>query len=106
MREELNLTPETLKAMLERGESVKVVDVREEWEYSRYRIPGSVSMPLSRFTSLFRTLHADEKIVMVCESGSRSEQAAQFLHYRGIKNALNLIDGMNGWIQAGYEVEQ
>lgn len=92
--------------MIERGEPLKIVDVREEWEFGRYRIPGSISMPLSRFTSLFRTLHPDEKIVMVCESGNRSEQATQFLHYRGLKNAVNLIDGMNGWIQSGYEVEQ
>ena len=106
MHQDDSITPDMLKSMIDKEEPVKIVDVREEWEFSRYRIPGSISMPLSRFTSLFRSLHPDEKIVMVCESGNRSEQAMQFLHYRGLKNAVNLIDGMNGWIQSGYEVEQ
>jgi len=85
---------------------VSIVDVREEWEFSRYRIKGSQSVPLSLFALSFRSIPRDRTVVIVCEVGERSKQATQFLRNRGWENVFNLEGGINAWMEAGYGLER
>jgi len=59
------VTPNELKAMLERGEAV-VVDVRGKDEYQRGRIKGAISLPRGEAAARASELPKDKLIVFYC----------------------------------------
>src|SRR5450759_5296316 len=94
----LEITAVDLKARLDRGDDLLVVDVREPQEYQINRIPGSVLMPLGDVPKRYNELDPDREIVMQCKTGGRSAKAADFLRSVGFKRVLNLSGGVLGWI--------
>ncbi|EQD34837.1 Rhodanese domain protein, partial [mine drainage metagenome] len=86
-----------LRARMEAGSPPRLIDVREDWEYQKGHIPGSEHLPLSRFIQAYPTLPKNQELVIVCESGSRSGQAAQFLSGQGYGSVHNLVGGMSAW---------
>lgn len=91
------LTVEELKARLDRGEKVFILDVRNPEEYEICHIAGSVLMPLPELPQRFGELAMDQEIVVHCKSGMRSQKAIQFLHSRGFSKLLNLKGGIMAW---------
>jgi adenylyltransferase/sulfurtransferase len=87
-----------LKQRLDRGDSLKIVDVREPNEYQINRIEGSVLIPLGDVPQRYRELNPDEEIVVQCKMGGRSAKAADFLRSVGFKRVLNLRGGILDWI--------
>ena len=95
---ETEITPVGLKARLDRGDDVKIIDVREPHEYQINRIAGSTLIPLGDVPKRFRELDPDRLLVMQCRSGARSAKAADFLRSQGFKRVLNLKGGILAWI--------
>jgi rhodanese-related sulfurtransferase len=92
-----------LRQLLE-SETVSLVDVREAGEHARERIVGSQLHPLSRFDA--ETVgNLPEPIVLYCESGNRTIQAAKQIGAIGDRRVYHLRDGIAGWKQAGYRTE-
>jgi rhodanese-related sulfurtransferase len=78
---------------------ITVIDVREPMEYVGGHIPGSHNIPLSRLASV--TLPSGP-LVLVCQSGIRSEKGLADLLRRGHPHPLADLDGgMSAWEQAG-----
>jgi adenylyltransferase/sulfurtransferase len=94
-----DLTPLELKAALDRGDKLVLVDVREPQEYEINRIPGSVLIPLGEIPRRYEELgDKDGLVVTQCKSGVRSAKAAAFLRTAGFTNVKNLTGGILGWI--------
>ena len=93
-----SITPVELKAALDRGEKITVLDVREPQEYQINRIPGSVLIPLGEVPRRYQELDAGGVIVCQCKSGARSAKAAAFLRTVGFSRVQNLTGGILGWI--------
>src|SRR5438309_1568342 len=87
-------TVEELKARLDRGEAVFILDVRNPEEFQICRIPGSTLIPLPELPHRFRELDADREMVVHCKSGLRSQKALQFLRQQGFRNIKNLKGGI------------
>jgi len=87
-----------LKQRLDRGDRLKIVDVREPNEYQINRIAGSVLIPLGDVPQRYRELNPDDEIVVQCKVGGRSAKAADFLRSVGFKRVLNLKGGILDWI--------
>ncbi|MEE9904643.1 rhodanese-like domain-containing protein [Chlorobium sp.] len=85
-----------------------LVDVREKGEIERkaFDVPEVMTVPLSRFESLYREIPADRKVVLVCRSGNRSTTATAMLMSHGYRNVANLQDGIIGWERAGLPVRK
>lgn len=100
------LTPHEARKWIQQG--AHVVDVREPYECAMGHVPGAVNIPLGRFVAESRNLPKDRKLVLVCASGNRSSQAAQYLVGQGYEGAKvgNLEGGTSGWMAAGFEVER
>ncbi len=100
------LTPHEAQTWVQAG--AHVVDVREPYEYAMGHVPGAVNIPLGRFTAEVGKLPKDRKLVVVCASGGRSSQAAEYLVGHGFdrENVGNLEGGTYGWMSAGFEVER
>ncbi len=87
-----------LKARIDRGDKLRIIDVREPNEYQINRIPGSVLIPLGEVPRRYAELDPDEELVMQCKVGGRSARAADFLRSVGFKRVLNLKGGILDWI--------
>lgn len=94
-----NITVEQLKARIDAGEKINLVDVREPAEYAEFNINGML-IPLGKVQSMqldeIEDLK-DEEIIIYCRSGNRSGQACLFLDAMGFKNTKNLTGGMLEW---------
>jgi sulfur-carrier protein adenylyltransferase/sulfurtransferase len=87
-----------LKQRLDRGDALKIVDVREPNEYQINRIAGSVLIPLGDIPKRYNELNPNDEIVVHCKMGGRSAKAADFLRSVGFKRVLNLKGGILDWI--------
>ena len=83
----------------------QLIDVREEDEYAAGHIPGTLNIPLSELPARFDELSEDSPVLLVCNTGVRSSQAALFLAGMGYDDLYNLEDGTKGWMKKGYAVE-
>ncbi|WP_461610708.1 sulfurtransferase TusA family protein [Cytobacillus kochii] len=85
-----------LTEKIAKGESLQILDVREEAEYAFGHIPGALSVPFGRLQQELNKLNQDEPIYVICRTGNRSDMAAQLLESREFK-AVNVVPGMNSW---------
>jgi len=87
-----------LKQRIDRGDKIRILDVREPTEYQINRIAGATLMPLGEVPRRYVELDPGEELVVLCKMGSRSAKAAEFLRSVGFKKVLNLKGGILDWI--------
>jgi adenylyltransferase/sulfurtransferase len=92
------ITPRELKAAIDRGEPVVIVDVREPQEYQICRIEGSTLIPLGEIPRRHDEIDRARVVVCQCRSGVRSAKAASVLRGVGFPRVLNLTGGILRWI--------
>ena len=81
-----------------------LVDVRERDEFVTERAQGAVLVPLSEFAERHAELPRDRRLLMICQSGSRSMSATMFLLQRGWTDVRNVDGGTAAWAKAGLPV--
>ncbi len=86
-----------VKEKLLSGDSFQVLDVREEDEVKRKRIPGSTWIPLAKLGKQVGELDKNKEIAVHCESGLRSYKACLKLQEQGFENVKNVDGGMLCW---------
>lgn len=83
------------------NKDVFIIDVRESEEYMNGHIQNSYNVPLSKIEDISKLMIPfDSKIIVYCQSGNRSNQAAKYL----IKNGYTKVYDMGGIIYWNYEV--
>lgn len=93
------ITVEALKAKLDAGENIHLVDVREPHEHAEFNI-GGLLLPLGKVQTLQIEEIEDlkgEEVYIYCRSGNRSGQACLMLESMGYSNAINVVGGMLAW---------
>ncbi len=106
------LTVQEVKAVLDKAPSARdkgfvLVDVRTVEEHDRGAIPGTdLNIDYREIARRHSELGVglDDHIVVYCQSGKRSNVAADTLSDLGYKNVYNIRGSMNAWLQAGYPV--
>ena len=88
-----------LAAMLEAGDPVFLLDVRQPWEHETAALPGSVLAPLDQLAHQARELtpHEGATIVVYCHHGIRSQHGAALLQHLGFQNVVSLAGGIDAW---------
>jgi len=89
---------ETLAAR--QGEAF-LLDVREPGEYQRGHVSGAVNLPQAELASRLDELPRERSILVICQTGSRSRHAAQFLTQSGYTDVANVVGGSSAWRRAG-----
>jgi sulfur-carrier protein adenylyltransferase/sulfurtransferase len=94
------ITATELKDMLDRGDNIYLVDVREPNEYEIVSIPGATLIPKDRILqgSALEALPQDKKIVLHCKSGARSAECLAVLHNAGFSDAVHVGGGVLAWV--------
>ncbi len=95
----LDLTVEELKARMDSGEKLNLLDVREPNEFEVSHLEGAKLVPLGTLSQALAELSSwkNEEIICICRSGQRSGAAARFLNESGFAKARNLSGGMKAW---------
>jgi len=63
------------------------------------------SEPVGRFTALFVETQLEDHLVVYCQSGHRSNIAAETLTDLGYRHVYNVTGSMNAWLAAGFPIE-
>ena len=94
-------------------EDAVFVDVRESHERAQGFIPGSIHAPRGFLEFIAHPegpMHnpvftSGKRLILYCGSGTRSALAGKTLHDMGLSNLVNLAGGIQGWLQAGGDLE-
>jgi len=91
------ITAEALKARLDAGENLILLDVREAWEFETCHISGSTNISMSNVQQMLDELKPDDETVVICHHGMRSFQVASYLEGNGFNKITNLEGGVDAW---------
>jgi adenylyltransferase/sulfurtransferase len=91
------ILPRELSSLLNNGEAITVIDVREPYEWNIGRIPTARLMPLGSMPHAADAIDRESEIVVYCHHGVRSDLAAQDLVEVGFRHVRNLIGGIDRW---------
>jgi rhodanese-related sulfurtransferase len=97
-----------VQARLASGETFLLVDVREESEFARGRLPGARHIGKGVIERDIETLVPDPAtpLVLYCGGGYRSALAADALQKMGYTNVISMDGGWRAWTAAGLPIEQ
>ena len=73
------ITTTELQQLLEQGEQLHLVDVRESDEVAQGMIPGAIHIPLGEVPERMDELDKAKSYIIICRSGGRSGRASEFL---------------------------
>lgn len=90
------ITTAELQQKLEKGETLQMIDVREDDEVAVGMIPGAIHIPLGEVPERLDELEKTTPYVLICRSGGRSGRAAEFLEAQGY-DVTNMVGGMLDW---------
>jgi rhodanese-related sulfurtransferase len=102
------LTVDQVKAKLDRGERFLLVDVREDNEWTKDHVTGSVHMGRGVIERDIEGQIPDHntEIVLYCGGGFRSALAADNLQKMGYTNVFSMDGGIRDWRQKGYPLSK
>jgi monothiol glutaredoxin len=90
------LSAPDLKALLDSGTAIELVDVRTREERAIARIDGSRLLDQAYHDALLRR-DRDTPIAFQCHHGVRSQHAAEYFRREGFRNLCNLRGGIDAW---------
>lgn len=92
------ITATELKARLDNGDDIQIIDVREPHEYDIARLDNSTLIPLAQVVGRMSEIDEGRETVVHCKGGGRSARAIEALQAAGFKGRLvNLKGGIGGW---------
>jgi rhodanese-related sulfurtransferase len=91
--------PRDVKAKLDAGEPVVLIDCREPEEYALCRLEGSTLIPLGELARRTDEVEVPEgaSVVVYCHHGVRSISGAYILANAGIPNVASMAGGIEAW---------
>lgn len=91
------ITPEELKSQLTNNGQLFLLDVREADEHAEFNIGGKL-IPLNEVLANQAMIPKDQRVIVYCKKGIRSQIAIQRLEEKfGFTNLINLKGGMDAW---------
>ena len=101
------ITPQSLKALIDSNQPFYLIDVRESQELSSGHIPNAIhlSKGIVERDIEKQIVNPDALIVVYCSGGFRCALVAHSLQDMGYTNVFSLDTGLQGWIDAGYPLD-
>ena len=96
----------TLKAHIEAGDRLQILDVRSDEEWAEGAIPTARHIYVPDIVDQAERLERSEPIVTYCGSGYRASMAASILARQGFERIYNVPGSITAWEDAGYPLEE
>ena len=93
-----SVSPQEAQQRIDAG--AMLLDVRESVEYQTFHAPAAKLISLGALDRRLKELPKEREILVICNSGNRSAQAANLLAHEGFK-VTNIKGGMVAWQAAG-----
>jgi rhodanese-related sulfurtransferase len=95
------MLPQQVKARLDAGEPVVLLDVRQPEEFEYCRIAGAHLLPLGDLIRQAGTVEVPEQatVVVYCHHGVRSLTGAHLLMQAGVEDVVSMAGGIDAWSQ-------
>lgn len=96
----LEVSPQDVKARLERGEKIALIDVREPGEHAVSRIEGADLIPMRTVPAELASLDAraeDSTLIVFCHHGVRSLNVVHWLREHGVDACQSMSGGIDAW---------
>ena len=95
---------DVVKARLDKGEVLTIVDVREESEFAHDHVPGAIHLGKGVLERDAEQKLPDlgTEIILYCGGGFRSALAADNLQKMGYTNVVSMDGGIRDWRNRGY----
>lgn len=74
-----------------------LLDVRQEWEYEEFHIPGAQFIPLVELPDRLDEVARDKPVIVYCAVGGRSMAASAFMEGQGFEDITNMLGGAMAW---------
>jgi hydroxyacylglutathione hydrolase len=101
--EHLNLlTVHELKAKLDRGEKITVLDARTQEEWESGHIRGSKNIYVGHIPQKISGIPRDKPVAILCSVGFRAGLGASILLREGCMDVYNVLGSMAAWKASGY----
>jgi adenylyltransferase/sulfurtransferase len=91
------ISPTVLHTLLAKGAPIRIIDVREPYEWAIARLADARLIPLNSLPGVVHTLARDADIVVYCHHGMRSAAAVEWLRDQGFARVRNLVGGIDRW---------
>ena len=93
---------------IDRGETLRILDVRSEGEFRAGHVPGAVNIPFTKVPSRMHDVPgtAEDDLILYCGHGPRAYIAAAALRHGGRKRIAYLSGHWAAWQAAGLPVER
>ena len=97
-----------VKARLDKGEKLNLIDTREDNEFAKGHLPGATHLSKGIIErDIEKTFpDRDAELILYCGGGFRSALAADNLQKMGYQNVISMDGGWRGWNEAGGKVEK
>ncbi len=92
-----DITPSEFVRRLDSGELWALLDVREAWEIDIARIDQTINIPMAEIPARIAELDASQAVAVLCHSGGRSAQVANYLAQTGFDRVANIVGGIDTW---------
>jgi len=89
-----------LDALLQQG-SLLVLDVREDSEFKSGHLRGAIHVPVKKLPDRVSRLKRDRRYAVICQSGSRSRRATDYLIEQGLEGTVSVRGGTGAWARSG-----
>jgi rhodanese-related sulfurtransferase len=91
------IDPSELRRLLDGGEDLVLLDVREPEEVAVASLPQAVHVPMRDVTARLHELNKNRRIVVMCHHGIRSANVAHYLAQHDFRHVTNLAGGIDAW---------
>ena len=91
------MSVEALAEALTTDHELRLIDVRESWEFELGHIKNSQLVPLATMPEFVESADPDKEYVFICHHGIRSARAAAYALSNGFENVYNLTGGVAAW---------
>jgi adenylyltransferase/sulfurtransferase len=93
------ITARELAKLIENGQPISLIDVRQLWENQLAKLPDSLLIPLNELPRRAAEIPREPTtmVVVYCHHGVRSQSAAEYLLRLGYANIRSLRGGIDAW---------
>ena len=100
------VTPQAVKADLDAGKAIVLLDVRDSVEFDAGHLPKAVNISrgLLEFKAGRMLRDKNANIVVYCRTDARSAMATAVLQEMGYTNVKNMLGAFKAWGLAGYPI--
>ena len=95
-----------LKARIDRGEELTILDDRGQDEWDEGHIVGAQHIYVGRLSEKALDIPKDKPVAVVCNVGHRAGLGASILFQKGFREVYSVLGSMMAWKAAGYPVSR